>query len=161
MAAMKKFWKPFKWPGSMSATNALNLNEVKAQARALATRLTPTSCVLLHGTLGVGKTTFAQALIGALTTPGIEVTSPTFTLVQDYPVTLSGGQACTLYHADLYRLNHWHELEELGIGEWLSGAPCMIEWPEKLGPYMPSTRIDVVLEMTGEYTRNLRICFQE
>ncbi len=101
--------------------------------RALAVRLAPSlrrgDVIALHGDLGTGKTTFAQYLVEALG-GGTNVTSPTFTLLQTYPVTLSDGP-CELYHYDLYRIEHARELAELGLDEAYNGL-TLIEWPERL-----------------------------
>ena len=75
-------------------------SETAAAGRALAPTLAPGSVVLLFGDLGAGKTAFVRGLAEALGVHRDEVSSPTFTLVQEY----RGGRL-TLFHADLYRLN--------------------------------------------------------
>jgi len=84
--------------------------------------------------LGAGKTTFAQFLIHALSETPVEVTSPTFTLLQTYPVRTADGTACEFYHYDLYRIEHESALVELGLDDALTGI-TLIEWPERLGGY--------------------------
>lgn len=84
--------------------------------------------VLLYGDLGMGKTTFARGLIQSLS--GAEdVVSPTFTLVQMYPVDNT-----TIYHYDLYRLKEHDDsaLEELGWDDGLANGITLVEWPERL-----------------------------
>jgi tRNA threonylcarbamoyladenosine biosynthesis protein TsaE len=98
----------------------------------------------LHGGLGAGKTTLARGFIRALTTPDEEVPSPTFTLVQTY----ESGKG-PLFHFDLYRLEDPEEAWELGIEDAFSGAISLIEWPERLGPLLPTRRRDVRLEIAG------------
>lgn len=114
----------------MSATN-IALASI-ADTQALAARLAPClrsgDCLLLSGTLGVGKTSFAQALIPLLCGAAVEVTSPTFTLVQDYAAPGMGG----VYHYDLYRVEHPDALVEIGLDAAESGLR-IIEWPERLG----------------------------
>ena len=103
-----------------------------AFARALAPRLGPGDVLLLQGEIGAGKTHFARAAIRALTTPGEEVPSPTFTLVQTYDAA-----PAEIWHVDLYRLGAPDEVLELGLDEAYETAICLIEWPERLGEDLP------------------------
>jgi len=108
----------------------------------LATRLTPLlrprDVILLKGDLGTGKSTFARALIQSLCKGNIDVPSPTFTLVQTYEAS-----AFTLWHFDLYRLQHPEEIFELGIEEAYEGGVSLIEWPERLGAYHPRNALEI------------------
>jgi tRNA threonylcarbamoyladenosine biosynthesis protein TsaE len=101
--------------------------------------------VHLRGELGSGKTTCARSLLHAL---GItaRVRSPTYTLVDTYGV---GGLTCV--HIDLYRLQTWSEVDELGLRD-LSGPGnlMLIEWPEKGGSAVPPADIDLQLTYAGE-----------
>lgn len=111
---------------------ALNgLDDTRALALRVGQALRAGDTVLLAGDLGAGKTTFAQALIGALSEQPVEVTSPTFTLVQDYPVQLRDGTRLHIFHYDLYRIEQPSALVELGLDEAESQVR-VIEWPERL-----------------------------
>ncbi|MFN3231426.1 MAG: tRNA (adenosine(37)-N6)-threonylcarbamoyltransferase complex ATPase subunit type 1 TsaE [Alphaproteobacteria bacterium] len=115
------------------ATDTLNLPDLpatQALAARLAPQLEPGDLILLYGDLGAGKTAFARCLIHAL---GIEdeVPSPTFTLVQTYPV--EGRTFESVWHMDLYRLEAPEEAWELGLEEALETGVTLIEWPERLG----------------------------
>jgi len=101
--------------------------ETAALARELATTLRAGDVVLLYGDLGAGKTAFVKGLAQGLGIPREEVSSPTFTLMQEY----RGGRL-TLFHVDLYRVNDAREIDELGIDEVAVDGVLAIEWAEKL-----------------------------
>jgi tRNA threonylcarbamoyladenosine biosynthesis protein TsaE len=115
----------------------------RALARRLAPRLRPGDVLALRGGLGAGKTSFARALIGALGAEG-EVPSPTFTLVQCYELA-----AGTVWHFDLYRIQHPDELRELGWDEALRDGIVLVEWPERAEALMPPNRLDIALDLAG------------
>jgi tRNA threonylcarbamoyladenosine biosynthesis protein TsaE len=102
-------------------------NETASVGRALAAGLGPGSVVLLFGDLGAGKTAFVRGLAEGLGVSRDEVSSPTFTLVQEY----RGGRL-TLFHVDLYRLNDPREIDDLGLDEIADEGVLAIEWAEKL-----------------------------
>jgi tRNA threonylcarbamoyl adenosine modification protein YjeE len=117
----------------------LTLEDAKKLAEILGSRLGCGDVVTLSGDLGAGKTTFAQFLIQGLSPEPVEVTSPTFTLLQTYPVTLADGSAQELYHYDLYRIEHPSALIELGFEEAFEHV-TLIEWPERAeGMKLPVT----------------------
>ena len=112
----------------------------EALAARLAVLLQPGDIVLLAGDLGAGKSFLARALIRAASgEPGLEVPSPTFTLVQSYD--LPAGE---LWHFDLYRLAAPEEVLELGWDEARLGI-CLVEWPDRLGPLVPADRLKIEL----------------
>lgn len=118
--------------------------ETAQLGQALARMLAPGDCVLLEGSIGAGKSHLARALIRTLRDPDEEVPSPTFTLVQTYP-----GEP-DIWHADLYRLTHPDEVHELGLEAAFGDAICLIEWPDRLGPYCPHNPIRLRLDAKGD-----------
>jgi tRNA threonylcarbamoyladenosine biosynthesis protein TsaE len=99
--------------------------ETTAAGERFASRLRPGDVVLLHGDLGAGKTAFVRGLATGLGAPPGDVSSPTFTLVQEYRGRL------TLYHVDLYRLQPV-EVGDLGLDELSEGnAVVAVEWAER------------------------------
>ena len=114
--------------------------------------LQPGDVVALVGELGSGKTLFAQGLAHGLDVPdSFAITSPTFTLVNEYPGRLP------FYHLDLYRMSGPAQCVELGLDELLYGqGAAAIEWAERLGAYLPEERLEVQLTFTGENSRALR-----
>jgi tRNA threonylcarbamoyladenosine biosynthesis protein TsaE len=108
--------------------------------RRLAAVARPRDLIALGGTLGMGKTAFARAFIRHLGHPEEEVPSPTFTLVQGYDTG-----AGTIWHFDLYRLGRPDDVWELGFEDALADGILLIEWPERLGPFLPARRLDLTL----------------
>ena len=101
--------------------------ETAAAGRDLAALMNPGDVVLLTGDLGAGKTAFVRGLAEGLGIDPSEVTSPTFTLIQEY----SGGRL-PLHHVDLYRLTPI-EVDDLGLEELtVEGGLTAIEWPDRL-----------------------------
>ncbi len=100
--------------------------------RALAARLAGVArrgdVIVLQGHLGAGKTTFAQGFARGLGVEG-PVTSPTFTLVRQYPCTL--GQ---LVHVDVYRLDHLAEVADLGLADLVEEGVALVEWGDVARP---------------------------
>ena len=102
-------------------------DETAAVGRRLAPRLDRGSVLLLVGDLGAGKTALVRGLAEGLGVPPEDVSSPTFTLMQEY----RGGRV-PLIHVDLYRLNDAREIDDLGLEELGLNSVLAIEWAEKL-----------------------------
>ncbi|MCI8662739.1 MAG: tRNA (adenosine(37)-N6)-threonylcarbamoyltransferase complex ATPase subunit type 1 TsaE [Hungatella sp.] len=99
----------------------------------------------LEGDLGVGKTVFTQGFARGLgiTDP---VTSPTFTIVQQY----EEGRI-PLYHFDVYRIGDVGEMEEIGYEDCFYGdGVCLIEWPSLIDEILPETAVWVCIEKNLE-----------
>lgn len=106
----------------------------------------------LEGELGAGKTTLARALIRALGHEG-PVVSPTYTLLEPYPVA---GRM--LYHLDLYRLADPGELEYLGVRDWDPVRDwLLVEWPEQGAGYLPPLALEVRLGYAGHARRAMLV----
>jgi tRNA threonylcarbamoyladenosine biosynthesis protein TsaE len=115
---------------------------------ALARALAPGLAIHLHGDLGAGKTTLTRAMLHAAGHTG-HVRSPTYTLMEPYTVAIDGQQVEVL-HFDLYRLASAEEFLDAGFREHFGGqAICIVEWPEKAAPVLPSPDIDVLLSISG------------
>jgi tRNA threonylcarbamoyladenosine biosynthesis protein TsaE len=102
-------------------------DETAAVGRTLASTLVAGSVLLLIGDLGAGKTALVRGLAEGLGLAADDVSSPTFTLMQEY----RGGRV-PLIHVDLYRLDDAREIDELGLEELGANSVLAIEWAEKL-----------------------------
>lgn len=117
--------------------------ETRLLGAALGPELAPGDVIALGGELGAGKTVWVQGLAAGLGVSA-RVTSPTFTLVHEYP-----GRH-RLLHVDVYRLRTFGELVDLGFEEWLeSDSIIVIEWGDALGPLLPERRLEVDLRLGG------------
>ena len=125
--------------------------ETAAVGRDLAARLSAGSTILLFGDLGAGKTAFVRGLAEGLGIQPEAVSSPTFTIMQEY----RGGRL-PLFHVDLYRLNDPREVEELGLDEITADGVLTIEWAERL-PEPPPDAIRVTLTHEGDTERRIGI----
>ncbi len=122
--------------------------------RELAASLQAGSVVLLSGDLGAGKTAFVRGLAEGLGIDPIQVTSPTFTLIQEY----RGGRLL-LFHVDLYRLRSI-EVEELGLDDdAMERGVTAIEWPDRL-PRPLGPAVSVSIEHVSEATRRIAIDYE-
>lgn len=134
-----------------------DLAATTAFGRRLAKLLRRGDVVALKGGLGAGKTTLARAVVAGLSPELEDVPSPTFTLVQTYPVVLSDG-AAELWHFDLYRLDRPDQVYELGIEEALADSVSLIEWPELAAGLLPKERVlTVELQITNGQARRALI----
>jgi tRNA threonylcarbamoyladenosine biosynthesis protein TsaE len=110
-----------------------------------------TRVIVLYGQLGAGKTTLIKALCRQLGVIDL-VTSPTFSIVNEYRTILSG----TIYHFDFYRINQLREVFDVGYEEYFySGDYCFIEWPEKVESILPPAVIRIYIEVTSPESRQI------
>ena len=124
--------------------------ETAAVGRGLAGTLRAGEVVLLSGPLGAGKTAFVRGLAEGLGCDPLTVSSPTFTIIQEYL-----GRTVPLEHVDLYRLAT-QEVDDLGLEDLLETAVLAVEWPERW-LRAPSDAVSVAIEPTGHDTRRIVI----
>ncbi len=110
----------------------------------LAAHLRPGDVLALYGDLGAGKTHLVRGLARGLGGDPDDVSSPTFTLVNEY------ATHPPLYHLDAYRIERLDELERIGVEEYLYGEGlCVVEWPERLEPLLPPHTLRLRLTHLG------------
>ena len=118
--------------------------ETEALGARLANALAQGRVVAFTGDLGAGKTAFVSGMARAL---GVEerVTSPTFTIVNEYEGTLP------LFHFDMYRLGDEEDLFDIGWEDYLSrGGVCAVEWSERVGGALPPETVRVTISRCPE-----------
>ena len=130
-------------------------DDTAAAGRALAAMLAAGDVVLLYGDLGAGKTAFVRGLAEGLGVSRDEVSSPTFTLIQEY----RGGRL-PLFHVDLYRIEDPREFDELGLDEVAEEGVLAIEWAERL-PQPPRAAVRVSITHAGEDARRIEITYSD
>ncbi len=125
--------------------------QTQAIGYAIGEKLMAGDMVGLCGELGSGKTCLTTGIARGLgVDKNYQITSPTFTLINEYP-----GR-CRLFHFDVYRLRDAAELEDLGYEEYFSGrGVVVIEWAEKIARWLPANTIFILFEYVDEQTRNL------
>ncbi|MBT8236347.1 MAG: tRNA (adenosine(37)-N6)-threonylcarbamoyltransferase complex ATPase subunit type 1 TsaE [Bacteroidia bacterium] len=134
-----------------------SLAEVSQLAETLVSKI-PHKTWALHGPMGAGKTTLIKALIKVLGSTD-NVQSPTFGLVNVYH--LENGDLLA-YHFDFYRLEDPEEVLDIGFEEYLGhDGWIFIEWPDKIGAYLPEDRADIYIDVIDAHTRELTYHFKK
>ena len=121
--------------------------------RIIGENLTGGSVVALTGELGAGKTCLTQGIAKGLEIPeAYYITSPTFTLINEYPGRIP------LYHMDVYRLSGSRDLEDMGYEEYFYGdGVVVIEWAEKVDDIIPAEALLIKLEHINSSKRKISI----
>ena len=120
-------------------------------AKEFAKTIEPGQIVLLVGDLGAGKTAFVKGVVKALHGDPDQVTSPTFTIVNEYSL-----DNFPIYHFDLYRLENPNELYNIGFEEYFYGSGvCFIEWPERASNFFDDNAIVVNIKKLGDNKREI------
>ncbi|MDU8887122.1 tRNA (adenosine(37)-N6)-threonylcarbamoyltransferase complex ATPase subunit type 1 TsaE [Yeosuana sp. MJ-SS3] len=111
-----------------------------------------TKTLLLYGNMGVGKTTLIKQIVKSLGSAD-EVTSPTFSIVNEYHT-----KSEIIYHFDFYRINDIEEAYNFGVEEYLySNNWCIIEWPDKIQSILPKL-VDIIdLVLNSDNSRTLKL----
>ena len=118
--------------------------------RMLGARLAAGDTVCLYGDLGAGKTSFSYGIALGLEVKEKYITSPTFTLVNEYQGRVP------FYHMDLYRLHDPGELENIGFGKYIdSDGVTVIEWAERAENELPTECLSVYLSSVNENSREI------
>jgi tRNA threonylcarbamoyladenosine biosynthesis protein TsaE len=110
-----------------------SLDDTALVAKELASEAKIGDIFLLYGDLGAGKTTFSRLFIREfLKVPDLDVTSPTFNIIQTY-----GDPSKEVWHVDLYRIENSNEIYNLGLEDAYGNVLMLIEWSERFGSNIP------------------------
>jgi tRNA threonylcarbamoyladenosine biosynthesis protein TsaE len=134
----------------------ISLNMLDQTARELVDKISAQKLWCFEGEMGAGKTTFIKAICKVLGVTD-EITSPTFSLVNEYRT--ASGQ--TVYHFDFYRIRTIEEVYDIGYEDYFnSGAICLIEWPSNISAILEGEDIaEIRLTKENESHRNIEVTF--
>lgn len=109
--------------------------------------------IILRGEMGAGKTTFVKTFCQYLGSSA-SATSPTFSLINQYPYQTPDGATRLIHHADLYRLRSLQEAIDIGIEEYLDDPNWfLIEWPELIQSILPDDILSIQIEILPDTSR--------
>ena len=128
-----------------------NLKETEILAKEVSLIIQKGDFISLVGPMGSGKTTLSKYIINSIGEVIQEVTSPTFNLSQTYPT-----QRSLITHYDLYRIENYTDLEEIGFKEALEEGIVIVEWADKFSHELPKDRLEIKIEDNG---KNKRIAY--
>lgn len=120
-----------------------NENETREFAKNLASILKKCDVIVLSGELGAGKTKFVEGILEHFNLQD-EISSPTFTIVNEYQ-----NDEINIYHFDLYRLSDIYEFENIGGEEYFNKGICIFEWGELIEDILPNDYIKIKFERIG------------
>ena len=128
-------------------------SQTQALGEKMGARLRDGLVMALTGDLGSGKTTFVQGLAKGLQVPAeYYITSPTFTLINEYPGRLR------LYHVDLYRIGTPEEADDIGLLDIMGGnGVTVIEWAEQVQSELPEDKLQIHFEISDRQCRNITV----
>ena len=135
--------------------NNVSLSELEKLSSNIISEIYKGCIITLSGPLGAGKTTFARYLIQSILGVNVEVTSPTFNIIQIYE-----NLNFNIYHMDFYRLSSEEKNLELDLDEAFQEGVSIIEWPERLTKLIPKqNRIDIIINHinSSDCLRNIEI----
>lgn len=131
--------------------NSNSVAETQAAGHLLASKLRSGDIIALYGDLGAGKTAFVQGLAEGLAYKG-RVTSPTFTIVNEYPCTPP------IFHFDMYRLSDENDLFDIGWEDYMQRSGIIaVEWSENAENAFPNTAVRVRIKKTEDTGRRIVI----
>lgn len=128
------------------AFTCITLEDTAKAARQFSNLACVGSCFALYGDLGYGKTTFTKYFIQSINPTIIDVSSPTFTIVQIYDTQIYNKafqKNIEIWHVDCYRLKSEDEFFELGLEEAFQSSITIIEWPEIIQHLLPKNTIRI------------------
>lgn len=127
-----------------------NLSEIQSAAQRFLAQTVGHSLIAFYAPMGAGKTTFTTAICHQLGVRDDAVSSPTFSIVNEY----KRGDGQSMYHFDFYRIEHLEEALDIGLFDYLdSGCLCIMEWPENIEALLPDDTLKVYIRVNDDMSR--------
>ena len=131
-----------------------SIDETKSLGRKFAKVLEKGDMLVLSGDLGAGKTAFTSGILSFYDKEN-EVSSPTFTIINEYDLK----EDLKLFHFDVYRFDYEDEFTAIGGEEFFSKGICVIEWGEKIRGLLPNEYLEIVFEHDEKDLNSRKITF--
>ncbi len=129
-----------------------NLEDIQKAAGEFLRQVKGHNLIAFYAPMGAGKTTFTTALCAHLGVKEDAVSSPTFSIINEY--RSSTGQS--IYHFDFYRIERLEEALDIGLYDYLdSGSLCLMEWPENIEPLLPEETLKVYITVNSDLSRTI------
>lgn len=139
----------------MKTIHVPNLEALPDAARQIVEMMGDATVYAFYGEMGAGKTTLISELCRALGVEDDEISSPTFSIINEYR---SAETAELIYHFDLYRLKNLEEAFDIGAEDYFdSGALCLLEWPERIEDILPDDTVKVTVQVNDDDSRDIII----
>lgn len=130
-----------------------SLEALPEAARKFAAEMGDETVYAFYGDMGAGKTTFIAELCRALGVDDDDMSSPSFSIINEYR---SSTTAELIYHFDLYRLENQEEAYDIGVEDYFdSGALCLLEWPERIEDMLPDDTVKVMVRVNDDDSREI------
>jgi tRNA threonylcarbamoyladenosine biosynthesis protein TsaE len=132
-----------------------DIEHIREAAREFIQHIGDHKVFAFYGKMGAGKTTFIKAICEEMDVEDT-ITSPTFSIVNDYTVHRAGNEE-SLYHFDFYRIKKLEEVYDMGYEDYFySGVLCFIEWPELIEELLPDDAVRVSIEENADGSRSVK-----
>ncbi len=129
-----------------------NLSEIQTAAREFLDMTKGHNLIAFYAPMGAGKTTFTAAICHQLGIRDDAVSSPTFSIVNEYKT--SKGES--VYHFDFYRIERLEEALDIGLYDYLdTGCMCIMEWPENIEDLLPEDTLKVYIRVNDDFSRTI------
>lgn len=129
-----------------------DIASLDAAAREFLAQVGDNVLIAFYAPMGAGKTTFITAVCRALGVEGDAVSSPTFSIVNEYRT--NGGES--IFHFDFYRITKTSEALDIGFYDYIdSGCLCLMEWPENIDDILPDETVRVRISVDPDGSRVL------
>lgn len=130
-----------------------SLEALPEAARKFVEEMDDNTVYAFYGDMGTGKTTFIAELCRALGVEEDDMSSPSFSIINEYR---SSTTAELIYHFDLYRLENPEEAYDIGVEDYFySGALCLLEWPERIEDMLPDDTVKVTVRVNDDDSRDI------